>query len=75
MTANRVQHQRTKHIKIDRHFFRDLVALGHVQVLHVPSHYQYADIFTKGLSTTLFTDFRSSLNLRIAPSDKSALGC
>lgn len=55
MTANPVQHQRTKHIEIDIHFVRDLVALGHIRVLHVHSRSQYDDIFTKGLPYTLFT--------------------
>ncbi|GKF68100.1 ribonuclease H-like domain-containing protein, partial [Tanacetum coccineum] len=27
---------------------------GHIRVLHVPSRYQYADVFTKGLPTILF---------------------
>jgi hypothetical protein len=37
-------------------------------VLHVPTSSQYADIFTKGLPTSVFTEFRSSLNVRGAPS-------
>ncbi|GKF35072.1 ribonuclease H-like domain-containing protein, partial [Tanacetum coccineum] len=49
LTTNHVQHQRTKHIENDIHFVRDMFARGHVRVLHVPSRYQYADIFTKGL--------------------------
>ncbi|GKB97814.1 ribonuclease H-like domain-containing protein [Tanacetum coccineum] len=62
------QHQRTKHIEIDIHFVRDFVASGQVRVLHVPSRFQYADIFTKGLPTALFIEFRSSLNVRRSPS-------
>ncbi|GJS98222.1 ribonuclease H-like domain-containing protein [Tanacetum coccineum] len=67
MSADPVQHQRTKHIEIDIHFVRDMVKAGHVRVLHVPSRFQYADIFTKGLPSALFEDFRSSLSVRPPP--------
>ncbi|GJZ14279.1 ribonuclease H-like domain-containing protein [Tanacetum coccineum] len=67
-STNLVQHhQRTKHIEIDIHFVHDYVASGQVLVLHVPSRFQYADVFTKRLPTALFLDFRSSLNVRRSP--------
>ena len=57
MSHNPVNHQQTKHVELDIHFAREKVTLGHIRVLHVPSSYQYVDIFTKGLSTLLFVDF------------------
>nr|GEY00020.1 ribonuclease H-like domain-containing protein [Tanacetum cinerariifolium] len=64
LSSNQVQHKCTKHIEIDIHFVCDLVAAGQVRVLHVPSHYQFADIFTKGLPSALFEEFRTSLSVR-----------
>ncbi|GKA80033.1 ribonuclease H-like domain-containing protein [Tanacetum coccineum] len=44
-----------------------LSLLRKFRVLHVPSRFQYADIFTKGLPTALFIEFRTSLNVRRSP--------
>ncbi|GJT22238.1 ribonuclease H-like domain-containing protein [Tanacetum coccineum] len=46
---------------------RDQVSTRQVRVLHVPSRYQYADTFTKGLPTALFDEFRPSLSVLRSP--------
>jgi hypothetical protein len=43
---------------------RECVAISDVRVLHVPTTSQFTDIFTKGLPTSVFSEFRSSLNIR-----------
>ncbi|GKB22692.1 ribonuclease H-like domain-containing protein [Tanacetum coccineum] len=64
LTVNPVRHQRVKNIEIDIHFVHDMVAQGQVCVLHVSSRYEYADIFTKGLLSLLFEEFRTSVSVR-----------
>jgi hypothetical protein len=51
-------------VEIDLHFVRERVVIGVVRVLHVPTTSQFADVFTKGLPSSVFTDFRSNLNVR-----------
>jgi hypothetical protein len=63
LSTNLVQHQRTKHVEIDLHFIRERVAAGDVLVLSVPTTLQFAGIFTKGLLSSVFLDFHSSLNI------------
>ncbi|XP_019107128.1 uncharacterized mitochondrial protein AtMg00810-like [Beta vulgaris subsp. vulgaris] len=67
LSSNPVQHHRTKHVELDIHFVREKVALGQVRVLHVPTRYQFAYIFTKGLPRQLYLDFKSILSVRPPP--------
>nr|GEY79235.1 ribonuclease H-like domain-containing protein [Tanacetum cinerariifolium] len=67
MQRQSIVHHRIKQVEIDIHFVHDLVDAGQVRALHVPSRYQFADIFTKGLPSALFEEFRSSLSVRCPP--------
>jgi hypothetical protein len=64
LSTNPIQHQRTKHVEIGLHFVWERMAIGDVRVLHVPTTSQFTDIFMKGLPTSVFLEFRSSLNIR-----------
>jgi hypothetical protein len=50
-------------LELDIHFVRERVALGELRVIHVPTDQQFADTMTKGLPTTMFQGFRSSLTV------------
>ena len=63
LSQNPVHHRRMKHVEIDIHFVRELVANGELRVVHVPTDLQYADIMTKGLPTAIFDKFKLSLHV------------
>ena len=60
---NPVQHSRTKHIEVHHHFIRDHVAKGDIDLKHVPTDKQLADIFTKPLDEKVFFRLRGELNI------------
>jgi hypothetical protein len=63
LSTNLIHHQRMKYVEIDLHFVRGRVTIGDIRVLHIPMTSQFANIFTKGVSTSLFLEFQFSLNI------------
>jgi hypothetical protein len=63
LSLNPVLHSRMKHIAIDLHFVRDLVSKGMLQVSHVSTHDQLADLLTKALSRQKFQTLCSKIGL------------
>jgi hypothetical protein len=49
-----VLHSRTKHIEVRYHFLRDNVEEGNIDLIHLPTEKQLADILTKPLDQAIF---------------------
>ncbi|KAM0070796.1 putative RNA-directed DNA polymerase [Helianthus debilis subsp. tardiflorus] len=67
LTQNPVAHKRTKHIDLDYHFLRELVAAGKLTTKFIPTKLQVADIFTKSLPSSQFNVLRQMLRLGPPP--------
>ncbi|CAL5428100.1 unnamed protein product [Camellia sinensis] len=51
---NPVQHDRTKHVEVDRHFIKEKLETKIIEVPHVRSQDQLADVLTKPVSSRAF---------------------
>jgi len=60
---NPVQHSKTKHMDIHRHFIRGHVAKGDIEIFHVKTEKQLAGILTKSLDEARFHKLRHELNI------------
>ena len=63
---NPVQHSKTKHIEILHHFLRDHVMKKDIDIIHVNTEEQLADIFTKPLDEKRFCKLRCELNILVS---------
>ncbi|RVW49045.1 Retrovirus-related Pol polyprotein from transposon RE1 [Vitis vinifera] len=60
---NPIQHDRIKHIEIDRHSIKEKLEEGVVCMSYVPSEHQLDDILTKGLNNSMFHDLVFKLGM------------
>ena len=63
LSLNPVMHSRMKHIAIDLHFVRDYVNKGLLDVRHVSTHDQFADLLTKALPKARFHLLKSKIGV------------
>jgi len=63
ISKNPIQHSRTKHIDIRHHFIRDHVTKGDIELHHVTTKNQLADIFTNPLAFDTFSSLRTRLGV------------
>ena len=63
LSKNPVYHERSKHIDTRFHYIRDCVSNGQVDVEHVRTDNQLADILTKALSRIRFVELRQKLGI------------
>ncbi|WVZ89527.1 hypothetical protein U9M48_035914 [Paspalum notatum var. saurae] len=63
VAKNPVLHSRTKHIDVRFHFSRDHYEKGDIDLVHVASENQLADIFTKPLEFGAFVRLRGELSV------------
>ncbi len=63
LANNLVYHARTKHIEVHYHFIREKVLAKEINLIHVNTKNQVANIFTKALGTYKLKKFRKMLGV------------
>jgi hypothetical protein len=58
LANNPVYHAKTKHIEVHYHFIREKVLAKEIDLIHVSTENQVADIFTKALGTDKLKKFQ-----------------
>jgi hypothetical protein len=58
LANNPIYHARTKHIEVHHHFIREKIVAKEIDLIHVSTEDQVADIFTKALGTDKLKRFK-----------------
>ena len=61
ISHNPVLHDRTKHVKVDKHFIKEKLENGLIIMPYIPTSKQVADILTNGLPKKQFDSLVSKL--------------
>jgi len=61
---NSVQHDRTKHVEVDRHFIKEKLESGLIYTSYVPTGEQLAEILTKGVQNPVFKNTLDKLGMK-----------
>jgi hypothetical protein len=80
LANNPIYHVKTKHIKVHYHFIKEKVVAKEIDLIHVSTEDQVADIFTKALGIDKLKKFRQmfgvlevDLNLRGSVENSSSI--
>lgn len=60
---NPVQHGRTKHVEVDRHFIKEKLEAKIIEIPHVRSEDQLVDVLTKAVSIQAFNKCLNKLDM------------
>ena len=61
---NPVQHDKTKHVEVDRHFIKEKLERGVICMPYIPTGEQVTDILTKGLQKGQFDSLTCKLGMQ-----------
>ena len=64
LCKNPVHHERTKHIDVQFHYIRECIEEGMIEVQHVNTKDQLADILTKSLGRQKFLEMRERIGVQ-----------